>query len=156
MGLQTIYVFECYGNYTIHEFTATVLSYLTPILWAKGHLHQLLRLIFFLFLIFHEWLVLIRPELTFHNFDVFIFSTETLISSSLNIQWKHTIHNHSTCCFASETLVSDQSVNKSCPQHYVTRMKLRNKLVPVSWPFFDENWAVFSAKITTKFSFWRT
>ena len=97
-------------------------------------------------------------------------STETLISSSLNIQWKHTIHNHSTCCFASETLVSDQSVNNSlnfirffplprggpCPQHYVTRMKLRNELVPVSWPFFDENWAVFSAKITAKFSFWRT
>lgn len=83
-------------------------------------------------------------------------STETSISSSSNIQWKHTIHNHSTCCFASETLVSDQSVNKSCPQHYVTRMKLRNKLVPVSWPFFDENWAVFSAKITAKFLFWRT
>ena len=82
-------------------------------------------------------------------------STET-ISSSLNIQWKDTIHNHSTCCFASETLLSDQSVNKSCPQHYVTRMKLRNKLVPVSWPFFDENWAVFSAKITAKFLFWRT
>jgi len=83
-------------------------------------------------------------------------STETSISSSLNIQWKHIIHNHLTCCFASETLLSHQSISKSCPQHYVTRMKLCNKLVPVSWPFLDENWAVFSAKIMAKFLFWRT
>ena len=80
-------------------------------------------------------------------------STETSTSSSLINQWKHTIHNHLTCCFASETLLSDQSVNKSCPQHHVTRMKLHNKLVPVSWPFFHENLAVLSAKMKAKFCF---
>ena len=35
-------------------------------------------------------------------------------------------------------------------------MKLHNKFVPVSWPLFDENWAVFSAKISTKFLLWGT
>ena len=80
-------------------------------------------------------------------------STETSISSSLNIQWKDTIHNHSTCCFVSETLLSEQSVNKSCPQ---LSQGWNCTINSSQSPFFDENWAVFSAKIRAKFLFWRT
>lgn len=36
------------------------------------------------------------------------------------------------------------------------KIKLHNKFVPVSWPFLAKRWAVFSAKITTKFLFWGT
>ena len=113
MGLQIIYVFaKCYGNYTNHEFTAAVLSYLTQILWAKGHPKSAssLDLLSLSHLPWDGLNWLFTTSMSSSS------STETSISSSLNIQWKDTIHNHSTGCFASETLLSDQSVNNPTSQ----------------------------------------
>ena len=69
----------------------------------------------------------------------------------LKIQRKHSTQTCSTCCFASEAVLC----NQFRPQHHVTRWNCTISS-SLSWPFFDKNWSVFSAKISTKFLLWGT
>ena len=65
----------------------------------------------------------------------------------LTIQRNHSIQNHSTCCLPQKPFFVIYSVHKAMSQDEIAQQTF----VPVSWPFHDKNWAVFSTKIITKY-----